>query len=101
MTMEHTNYRRRDPGLTHATNVAVKRRIDRTGRVLIPAKFRRALTVETGSEVMLVLNEGVLEVRSISNAIRDAQALVRCHVPGDRSLVEELISERNKEAAGD
>ena len=48
---------------------------------------------------MLVLNDGILEVHSIENAIREAQTLVRRHVPAGRSLVRELINERNRESA--
>ena len=99
MATYHYESRSPDSRSEQLSGVSVKRKIDRAGRVLIPAKFRKALTVTTGSEVMLMLNEGVLEVRSIDNAIRDAQSLVRRHVPAGSSLVKELISERKQESA--
>ena len=77
----------------------VKAKIDSAGRILVPAAFRRALAVESGDEVNMVLDNGVLEIRSLDDAVREAQALVRHHVPTDTSLVRELIEERGKEAA--
>lgn len=76
-----------------------KAKIDSAGRLLIPALFRKALQVKAGDEVNLLLKDGVLEVRSLDDAIREAQALVRRHVPRGKSLVNDLIKDRGKEAA--
>jgi len=73
-------------------------KIDSAGRLLVPAPFRKALEVKAGDEVNLVLKDGVLEVRSLNYAIREAQALVRRHVSKRKSLVNELIRDRRKEA---
>jgi len=73
-------------------------RIDSAGRLLVPAPFRKALEVKAGDEVNLMLKDGVLEVRSLNNAIREAQALVRRHVSKRKSLVKELIKDRRQEA---
>ena len=73
-------------------------RIDTAGRLLVPAPFRKALDVKAGDEVNLMLKDGVLEVRSLNVAIREAQALVRRHVSKRKSLVNELIKDRRKEA---
>lgn len=73
-------------------------RIDSAGRLLVPAPFRKALEVQAGDEVNLMLKNGVLEVRSLNVAIREAQALVRRHVSKRKSLVKELIKDRRQEA---
>ena len=73
-------------------------KIDSAGRLLVPAPFRKALEVKAGDEVNLVLKDGVLEVRSLNYAIREAQALVRRHVSKRKSLANELIKDRRKEA---
>jgi bifunctional DNA-binding transcriptional regulator/antitoxin component of YhaV-PrlF toxin-antitoxin module len=73
-------------------------RIDSAGRLLVPAPFRKALEVQAGDEVNLMLKGGVLEVRSLNAAIREAQALVRRHVSKRKSLVKELIKDRRQEA---
>lgn len=74
-----------------------KAKIDSAGRLLVPAPFRKALEVQAGDEVNLVLKDGVLEVRSQNVAIREAQALVRRHVSKRKSLVKELIKDRRQE----
>ena len=63
--------------------------------------IRKALDVEPGDEVRLLLNDGVLEVRTLEDGVKAAQALVRRHVSRRRSLVDELIAERRLEDADD
>ena len=69
------------------------------GRIVIPAAYRQALRIEEGDDVWLQLEGG--EIRMISHAasVRAAQDLVAKYVPKDVSLVDELISERRREAA--
>jgi len=74
-------------------------RLDSAGRLLVPAPFRKALEVTAGDEVNLVLKDGVLEVRSLTYAIRQARALVRRHVSKRKSLVNELSKDRRQEAS--
>ncbi len=77
----------------------VKTRLDRGGRVVIPAEYRRALGLSPGEEVILRLEDGEIRLLSLTQAIRRAQAIVRQYVPDDRSLSDELIAERRAEAA--
>ena len=110
--------------------VEVKTRMDKGGRVVVPAAFRKALELKPGDEVRLVLEEGqansiTLLVTSatssakakskaqgptdenearrkrIAAAIEQAQAVVAKYVPEGRSLSEELIQERRQEAANE
>jgi antitoxin PrlF len=74
-------------------------RITQGGRVVIPAEFRRALGLEEGDEVILRLVDSELRITGRSEAIRKAQAVVRKHVRRGKSLVQELIRERRREAA--
>lgn len=73
-------------------------KIGEGGRVVIPSEFRKALGVETGDQVVLVLEEGTVRLLTPKEAIRRAQALVRQYVPEGRSLSDELIAERRREA---
>jgi hypothetical protein len=57
--------------------------------------------LEVGDEVVLRLDDGELRVTTQARAIRRAQALVRRYVSEGRSLVEELLAERQREAAGE
>lgn len=67
-------------------------------RVVIPSSIRKSLGLKIGDAVTLVL-QGNGEVRLLTQteAVRQAQQLVRKYVPVDRSLVEELLAERREE----
>ena len=68
------------------------------GRLVIPVEYRRALGVDTGDELVLILEEGSMRVLTPQEAVRRAQALVRSYVPEGRRLSDELISERRQES---
>jgi AbrB family looped-hinge helix DNA binding protein len=70
------------------------------GKLVIPARMRRAMAIERGDTVVVeLLAEGELRVRPLAAAIREAQAIVRESIKGDRSLADELMRERKQEAA--
>jgi AbrB family looped-hinge helix DNA binding protein len=74
-------------------------RVDRAGRILIPAKLRAELSVRPGDPVVLETTGDELHVRPYREAIREAQAIICKYLPDrERSLVDELIAERRNEA---
>lgn len=75
-------------------------RIDRRGRIVVPAEYRRALGLHPGDEVTLILADGEVRIVTRAEAIRRAQELVAWR-SRRRSLVDELIAERRGEAVGD
>ncbi len=69
------------------------------GKLVIPAKMRRAMGIERGDSVVVeLMPDGDLRVRPLAAAVKRAQAIVRGFVKGEGSLVEELIAERRAEA---
>jgi AbrB family looped-hinge helix DNA binding protein len=74
-------------------------KIDRHGRIVIPAEYRRALGMREGDEVTVQLDGGAVRILTRSEAIRRAQELVTRRVGKKRSLVEELAADRRAEAA--
>lgn len=69
------------------------------GKLVIPAKMRRAMGIERGNSVVVeLMPDGDLRVRPLAAAVKRAQAIVRGFVKGEGSLVEELIAERRAEA---
>jgi AbrB family looped-hinge helix DNA binding protein len=77
----------------------IRTKIDKAGRILIPAKLRAELNVEPGDPILLEMSGDELRVRPYRLAIREAQAIIRKYIPDrNRSLVDELIAERRKEA---
>lgn len=76
-------------------------RLEKSGRILIPVAVRRRLGLKEGeSDVLLeVGDEQPIVVSARSQALKNAQALLRSYTAGRRRLVsEELIAERRREA---
>src|SRR5579862_9778668 len=76
-----------------------KARINKQGRIVIPAECRAAAGLKPGDELVVeVVGEGELRLRTPAMAIKAAQDIVARYVPKDRDLVAELIAERRAEA---
>jgi AbrB family looped-hinge helix DNA binding protein len=69
------------------------------GKLVIPAAMRRAMGIVRGDTVVVeLLPEGELRVRPLASAVREAQAIVRKSVRPGRSLANELMRERKRDA---
>ncbi len=66
------------------------------GRLVVPARLRRQLGIEEGSELVALVENGAL-VLLTRDAIADRLHAMFAHVEG--SLADELIAERRAEAA--
>jgi AbrB family looped-hinge helix DNA binding protein len=64
-------------------------RINRNGRVVIPASFRRALGINPGETVVLRLENDELRITTLRQRLANARQLVRAHVPPTTSLADE------------
>ncbi len=69
-------------------------KLGKGGRLVLPEAYCRALGVEVGDDLVLVLEEGSVRVLGRKEAIRRAQALVRSYIPEGSHLSDELIEER-------
>ena len=67
------------------------------GRLVVPAKFRKALDIKTGDELILRLEDGSIRMIPLKQAVSQAQELVRKYAE-NLSLVDELIQARRSEA---
>ena len=74
-----------------------KARLTAGGRLVLPARFRRALGLKVGDEVVLCLSGHEVRMMAPKDAIRRAQELVRRHVPAGTSLSQELLKDRRAE----
>lgn len=73
--------------------------LGKSGRLVIPVDLRRKLGVEAGDKVILRLDEEGLHVSTPAQALARAQAFVdRLGLEG-RSLADELVAERRREAS--
>jgi len=75
-------------------------KIQNGGRIVVPVAFRQAMNLVEGEEVVLRLDDDGLHVHSVRQALARAQKIVAKYA-GKRSLVDELLAERRKEAADD
>jgi AbrB family looped-hinge helix DNA binding protein len=73
-------------------------RLEKSGRILIPAAVRRQLGLSQGSQVIVKVEEsGTLEVTSRSQALAKVRKEIRKYIPAGRDLAEELIGDRRAE----
>ena len=69
------------------------------GRLVIPAAFRKALGVEPGDELIVILEDGELRIVTPEQAARRARALVRRFVAEGTLLVDGLLADRREETS--
>jgi AbrB family looped-hinge helix DNA binding protein len=73
-------------------------RMEKSGRILIPAAVRRHLGLSEGSQVLVKVEEsGALRVTSRSQALARVRQEIRKYIPAGQDLAEELIRDRRAE----
>jgi AbrB family looped-hinge helix DNA binding protein len=75
--------------------------IGKGGRIVVPAKMRKALQMQAGDEIVMRIENGSIRVIPLRQAVKLAQRAVRRYVPAEVSLVEGLIEQRREEAGGE
>ena len=82
---------------THAMETYAAR-LEKSGRILIPAAVRRKLGLSEGSQVLVkVADSGTLEVASRAQVLAQVRAEIRKYVPAGVDLAAELIRDRRAE----
>lgn len=76
----------------------VRAKIAEGGRIVIPSEYRQALGARIGDEVILELDGKELRIFTLEQAVERAQRLVNQFVSPEKSLADELIKERRREA---
>lgn len=73
-------------------------RLEKSGRILIPAAVRRRLGLSEGSQVVVKVEElGTLTITPGTQALAKAREEIRKYIPAGRDLVDELIRDRRAE----
>src|ERR1039458_9914477 len=73
-------------------------RLEKSGRILIPAAVRRQLGLSEGSQVLVKVEEsGTLQVTSRSQALSKVREEIRRYIPAGQDLAGELIRDRRAE----
>ena len=76
----------------------IRTQIGKNGRIILPARFRKALDIQGGDDILLRLEDGSIRIIPLRQAVALAQQTVRRYVPEGVSLVEALIQDRREEA---
>lgn len=79
----------------------IQMKVSDGGRVVIPAEIRQSMGLKEGDTVLWELRDGVAILTTRLAQLRQAQALVRQHVPEGVSLADELIAERRAQNTQD
>jgi AbrB family looped-hinge helix DNA binding protein len=76
-------------------------RVEKSGRILIPAEIRRQLNLVGGeSEVILSLDDtGIVRLTTQQQTLQRIQMILNERLGPDRSLADELLADRRREAA--
>lgn len=72
-------------------------RIGKSGRLVIPIQYRKALGLTEGGGIMISLKDGHIEISPIEEAIKIAQEKVRKYLKPGADLVEMLFEDRTEE----
>jgi bifunctional DNA-binding transcriptional regulator/antitoxin component of YhaV-PrlF toxin-antitoxin module len=73
-------------------------RMDANSRIVVPARFRRALGIKARDVLVLRLQGDELRIMTLQRRIELAQELVRKYVKPGVSLSDELIADRRAAA---
>ena len=80
---------------------AVRTKLGKGGRVIIPTAFRQNLHLETGDDIILHMEDNLIYLTTAEQALRTLQNKVKNYIntTGQNiSLVDELITIRRNEA---
>ena len=73
--------------------------IDEAGRLVVPARFRKALGIRGRQQLVVGLEGDTIRLRTPGAALARLQAIARQKRQGSGSVVDEFILERRAEAA--
>ena len=73
--------------------------IDAAGRLVVPARFRRALGIRGRQQLLVGLEGDTIRLRTARGALARLQALAERNRQGSGSVVDAFILERRAEAA--
>jgi len=76
----------------------VRMRVSQNGRIVIPATFRKALGIDVGDEILLMVQDDELRITTRQRRIQHARERARRYLKSGRSLVDELLAERRESA---
>jgi AbrB family looped-hinge helix DNA binding protein len=83
----------------HHEHKIFRSKIDKSGRIVLPAEIRTTLGVTEGDSVLVVRDGKSVEILTPQEALRQAQEYFVKLAPPEVCLSDELMRERREEAA--
>ncbi len=78
---------------------AVRARVSESGRISLPAEFRKAAGLDRGGDVMVEMAGREIRIRSLDEVVTHAQALTRDLLGGKPDAsVDAFLADRRREA---
>ena len=78
---------------------SVHAKVSESGRLSLPAEFRKELGLQEGGNVVVSLEDRTIHIRTLDEAIRRAQEIARRLSEGRPDMtVDDFIAERRREA---
>jgi AbrB family looped-hinge helix DNA binding protein len=72
-----------------------KGHVSESGRISLPAEFRKALGLEHGGDVVIELDQGAIRIRTIREVVAQAQELSRRLLAGKKGVsVDDFLAQR-------
>ena len=75
--------------------------VGKGGRIVIPARYRKALGIADGDAVFIKLEGEELRIVSDETEVRRVREMIDRYVPEGVSLVDELLRERRRQVAAE
>ena len=77
----------------------VRGHVSPTGRLSLPAQFRKAVGLERGGDVVVELDDREIRIRTLDDVVAEAQALSRRLLDGKRlASVDDFLKERKADS---
>jgi AbrB family looped-hinge helix DNA binding protein len=77
-------------------------KVEKSGRILIPARVRRQFHLREGtSHVLLTVDPDGIRLTTRDRALKEVQAAFRQYIPEGSDVTSELLADRRREAAGE
>jgi AbrB family looped-hinge helix DNA binding protein len=78
---------------------AIRARVSESGRVSLPAEFRKAVGLDRGGDVVVELDGREIRIRTLDEVVSQAQALTHRLLHGKSGAsVDAFLTERRREA---
>lgn len=78
----------------------LRAKVSESGRISLPAKFRKAVGLERGGSVVVELEGREIRIRSVDEVVSQAQALARRVLAGkSKASVDAFLAERREDEA--